>query len=126
MIISSQDTLASHKLFETSKDTPGKDETTTSNNTSVVALNANVSRIGETAPVVSYNLFPLQPSPLNEYPWITSPPYLNQMDLMQFWLSSIFSLSSKSSYQHTPQMIPLNSFNTISIAFSHTSDFQDQ
>src|SRR5882757_4287113 len=98
MIISSQDTLASHKPFETSKDTPGKDETTMLNNTSVVAMNANASRIGETAPVVSYNLCPLQPSPLNEYPWIISPPYPNQMDSMQFWLLSIFSLSSKSLY----------------------------
>src|SRR5882757_6740183 len=126
MIISSQDTQESHKPFKTSKDTLGKDEMMMSNNMLVIVLNVNASRIGEIAPVVSYNLFPLQPSPLNEYPWIISPPYPNQMDSMQSWSLSIFSLSSKSLYQHTPQMIPLNLFNTISTAFSHTSDSQDQ
>src|SRR5882757_5564816 len=108
MIISSQDTLASHKPFETSKDILGKDETMMLNNTSVVVLNANASRLRETAPVVSYNLFPLRPSPLNEYLWIISPHSPNLMDSMQCWLLLTSSPSSKSSYQPTLQMIPLN------------------
>src|SRR6267143_5581142 len=126
MVTFSQVTPVLHRPFETSKDIHGKVRPLKLNSMSNVAPNANGLKYGDKDPEAFSIPYPQPNPPLNEFQWTTSLPYQSLMASTPFWLSSISSPSSKSSYLARPRTPCPNSFNTISQMFSPISDYPEQ
>src|SRR5882762_8852264 len=125
MVTFSRATPVLHRPFETSKDIPGKVRPLMLNSMSNVAPNANGLKYGDKDLEAFFIPYP-QPNPLlNEFQWTTLLPYQSLMASMPFWLSSISSPSSKSSYLARPRTPCPNSFNTILQTFSPILDYQE-